>query len=325
MQTCFSCWLLTFSCCFWSGDPVVSEETWINPTRAAFFFFFEIAQSLITFLIAGTWRSVFKFNWLENYHDFSIREEKRNFSSPIPVVPSLKKKKEKEKKTVHSTNEDWSWKRYRLLSSSAGHSGIGLFCISTFFLSLLRIVVISHGNFNEQWAKTSHCFQTVRSRQLSGVVITRAYLATRKNTRKRREKKRKMNGVEINTRAYVATRLLRRSDYLYAVTLKTKVVGDYNHARLEVSWITSTRGLLPRGYTGAWWIVEKGNFSAQQPTNEVWLIIKRSGLFEFGRHIATKKKNRTETPFCWFHVVQVGIVIEQRGNIFETAGFMTQP
>ena len=52
-----------------------------------------------------------------------------------------------------------------------------------------------------------------------------------------------MNGVEINTRAYVATRLLLRWDYLYAVTLKTKVFGDYSHARLEVSWITSTRGI----------------------------------------------------------------------------------
>ena len=72
----------------------------------------------------------------------------------------------------------------------------------------------------------------------------------KKKTRKGREKKRKMNGVEINTRAYVATRLLPRWDYLYAVTLKTKVFGDYNHARLEVSWITSTRGLLLRGYTG---------------------------------------------------------------------------
>ena len=46
----------------------------------------------------------------------------------------------------------------------------------------------------------------------------------KKKTRKRREKKRKMNGVEINTRAYVATRLLLRWDYLYAVTLKTKEV-----------------------------------------------------------------------------------------------------
>ena len=72
----------------------------------------------------------------------------------------------------------------------------------------------------------------------------------KKKTTKRREKKRKMNGVEINTRAYVATRLLLRWDYLYAVTLKTKVFGDYNHARLEVSWITFTRGLLLRGYTG---------------------------------------------------------------------------
>ena len=71
-----------------------------------------------------------------------------------------------------------------------------------------------------------------------------------KDKKKTREKKRKMNGVEINTRAYVATRLLLRWDYLYAVTLKTKVFGDYNHARLEVSWITSTRGLLLRGYTG---------------------------------------------------------------------------
>ena len=129
------------------------------------------------------------------------------------------------------------------------------------FSTLGRCTISSHdkgiGNFNEQWTKTSHYFQTVRSRQLSRlsrVVITRAYLATRKNTKKkttkRREKKRKMNGVEINTRAYVATRLLLRWDYLYAVTLKTKVFGDYNHARLEVSWITSTRGLLLRGYTG---------------------------------------------------------------------------
>ena len=61
----------------------------------------------------------------------------------------------------------------------------------------------------------------------------------KKKTRERREKKRKMNGVEINTRAYVATRLLLRWDYLYAVTLKTKVFEDYNHARLEVIQLIS--------------------------------------------------------------------------------------
>ena len=54
----------------------------------------------------------------------------------------------------------------------------------------------------------------------------------KKKTTKRREKKRKMNGVDINTRAYVATRLLLRWDYLYAVTLKMKVFGDYNCDRL---------------------------------------------------------------------------------------------
>ena len=108
MQTCFSCWLLTFSCCFWSGDPAVSEETWINPTRAAFFFF-EIAQSLITFLIAGNLTECVQVQLTCDFLFFDTWREAQ-FSSPIPVLPSLKKKKRKEKKTVHSTNEDWSWK-----------------------------------------------------------------------------------------------------------------------------------------------------------------------------------------------------------------------
>ena len=76
-----------------------------------------------------------------------------------------------------------------------------------------------------------------------------------------------MNGVEINTRAYVATRLLLRWDYLYAVTLKTKVFGEYNHARLEVSWITSTWGLLLRGYTGpAGFDLERDRHVSQKKT-----------------------------------------------------------
>ena len=63
-----------------------------------------------------------------------------------------------------------------------------------FQLSLLRIVhaVSSNdkgiGNFNDQWAKTSHCFQTVRSRQLSRVVITRAYLVQEKIQEKDKKK-----------------------------------------------------------------------------------------------------------------------------------------
>ena len=34
--------------------------------------------------------------------------------------------------------------------------------------------------------------------------------------------------------------------------------GDYNHARVWVSWITSTRGLLLRGYTGRIWLYAQG-------------------------------------------------------------------
>ena len=58
--------------------------------------------------------------------------------------------------------------------------------------------------------KDEPMLQTVCSRQLSRVVTTRAYLATKKWTRKRKDKIRKINGVEIHTRAYVATRLLLR-------------------------------------------------------------------------------------------------------------------
>ena len=54
-----------------------------------------------------------------------------------------------------------------------------------------------------------------------------------------------MNGREIHTRSNLTTRLLRilRWDYLYAVTLDAKVLADYNHTRVSVSWIP--------GYTGS--------------------------------------------------------------------------
>ena len=159
MQTYFSCWLLTFSCCFWSGDPVVSEETWMNPTRAAFFL--RLHSRWSPFWLGETWRSVLKFNWLENYHDFLIHQEKHNFSLQYLWCHRWKKKEKKRKKTVHSTNEDWSWK----ISPSLCWTFRKLVCF-VFQLSFfkLRIVVSSHdkaiGNFNEQCAKTSHCFQT---------------------------------------------------------------------------------------------------------------------------------------------------------------------
>ena len=233
----------------------MTEETWINQTRAAFSLFWDctVADHLFDCgKLDGVCSSSTDLKIITIFR--YVKRSAIFFSNTCGAIVKKKKKRKEKRLSIVRTKIDHE--RYRLLS--AGHSGIGLFCISTFFLWLLRMVVSSHdkgiGNFNEQWAKTNHCFQTVRSRQLSRVVITRAYLATRKKykkkTRKRREKKRKMNGVEINTRAYVATRLLLRWDYLYAVTLKTKVFGEYNHARLEVSWITSTRGLLLRGFTG---------------------------------------------------------------------------
>ena len=100
----FSCWLLTFSCCYWSCESVVSEETWIKTTTAAYFcFFFRLHSRWSPFLLQETWWSVFKFNWLENYHEFSI-------SNTCGAMVKKKKRKKKRKKTVHSTNEDWSWK-----------------------------------------------------------------------------------------------------------------------------------------------------------------------------------------------------------------------
>ena len=111
MQTCFSCSLSTFSCCFWSGDPVVSEETWINPTRATFFFFFLDCTVAGTFFIAGNLTECVQvqLTWKISWFFDTWREAQ--FSSPIPVVPSLKKKrKEKIQCTVRSRNEDWSWK-----------------------------------------------------------------------------------------------------------------------------------------------------------------------------------------------------------------------
>ena len=166
-----------------------------------------------------------------------------------------KKKRKKEKKTVHSTNEDWSWK----ISPFLCWTFRNWFVLYFNFLSL--IVTYSsqftwQGHRKLQWAMSedepllSNCPLETAEPSRNYARVPGYKKNTKKKTRKRREKKRKMNGVEINTRAYVATRLLLRWDYLYAVTLKTKVFGDYNHARLEVSWITSTRGLLLRGYTG---------------------------------------------------------------------------
>ena len=112
MQTCFSCWLLIFSCCFWSCDSVVSEETWVNPTRAAFYFFFFWDYTVADHLFdAGNLTECVQVQLTWKLSRFFDTWREAQFSSPIPVVPWWKKKrKKKRKKTVHITNEDWSWK-----------------------------------------------------------------------------------------------------------------------------------------------------------------------------------------------------------------------
>ena len=154
--------------------------------------------------------------------------------------------------TVHSTNEDWSWK----ISPSLCWTFRNWFVLYFNFLSYSRQCTW-HGHRNLQWAMSkdepllSNCPLETAEPSRNYARVPGYKKKYKKNTRKRREKTRKMKGVEIHTRAYVATRLLLRWDYLYAVTLKTKVFGDNNHARLEVSWINipliPQAGLLPRG------------------------------------------------------------------------------
>ena len=58
-------------------------------------------------------------------------------------------------------------------------------------------------------------------------------------------------GRNPHVRAYVATKLLPRWDYSYAMTHKANAFADYNHACMWVSWIISKQGLLLLGYTGS--------------------------------------------------------------------------
>ena len=221
------------------------------PTRAGFFFFFFWDRTVANHLFDcgkhdGVCSSSTDLKFITIF-----RYVKRSAIFISNTCGAIVKKKRNDKKTVHSTNDDWSW-----LSPSLCWKFRKWFVLYFNFLSL--IVTYSsqftwQGHRKLQWAMSkgepllSNCpLETAeQSRNYARVPGYK-----KKRTRKRQEKKRKMNGVEIHTPAYVATILLLRQDYSYAVTLKTKVFGDYNHARFGVSWITSTRGLLLRSYTG---------------------------------------------------------------------------
>ena len=250
MQTCFSCWLLTFSCCFWSGYPVVSDETWINPTRAAFFFFLSLHSRWSPFWLRETWRSVFKFNWLEKYHDLSIHEEKRNFLLQYLWCHRSLKKKKKRKNTVHSTNEDWSWK----ISPSLCWTFRNWFVLYFNFLSL--IVTYSsqftwQGHRKLQWAMSkdepllSNCPLETAEPSRNYARVPGYKKKYKKNTRKRREKKRKMNGVEIFFE--IRNKMTENRGKGNSAKGKEEQRRGNQYARDRRYKITSTLGLLVRG------------------------------------------------------------------------------
>ena len=225
MQTCFSCRLLTFSCCFWGGDLVVSEAWNMNKSdESCLFSFFEIAQSLITFLIAGNLTECVQVQLTWKLSRFFDTWREAQVSSPIPVVPSLKKKKKerKEKKTVHSTNEDWSWK----ISPSLCWTFTNWFALYFNFLSL--IVTYSsqftwQGHRKLQWAMSkdepllSNC-------QLETAEPSRNYARVPGYKKKIQEKDKKKTRKEKKNER-------RRNQY----------------ARVRRYKITSTLGLLVRG------------------------------------------------------------------------------
>ena len=121
MQSCLSCWRLSFSCSFWSGDPVVNEETWIIPRKL--YFVFEIVQSLITFLISENLTECVQVQLTWKLSCIAIfRYVKRcailPTSNTCGAIVQKKEKKEREReKTVHSTNDDCSRQIF------AGNSG----------------------------------------------------------------------------------------------------------------------------------------------------------------------------------------------------------
>ena len=98
MQSCFVCWLLTFSCCFLSGNPVASEEKWRELD-----FFLELVQivlqPLIGFLIAGN-LTEYVCSWSSTDLKFSrssFREKKRIFPVHYLWCNRWKRKEKKER------------------------------------------------------------------------------------------------------------------------------------------------------------------------------------------------------------------------------------
>ena len=106
------------------------------------------------------------------------------------------------------------------------------------------------GNFNEQWYEQRRT-NAFKLSQLETAEPSRNYARVPGYKKMDQKKKRKEKKNQRRRNPYARVRRYKiTSTLLRYMTLKTKVFGDYNHARVGVSWITPTRGLLLRGYTG---------------------------------------------------------------------------
>ena len=160
-------------------------------------------------------------------------------------------KKKRQTKTVHSTNDDWSWQISPYLCWK----------FRKWFLLYFNFLILTYsgqftwqGHRKLQWAMSKDELLLSNS-PLEAAEPSRNYARVpgyKKRTRKKQRKEKK------NQRRRTLYARVRR--YQITSTLRLLLRGDpqdeglwgrdYNHARVSVSWITSTRGLLLRGHTG---------------------------------------------------------------------------
>ena len=189
---------------------IVGEESWIIWRDLAFFFFFFWDRTIADHL--------FDCGKLDGVRSSStdlkiitiFRYVKRStIFSPVPVMPSSKKEK-KRKKTVHRTNGDWSWE----ISPSLCWKFRKWFALQLDFNFFCSCQFTWQGHRKLQWAMSKDEPLLSRSNcPLETAESSRNYARVpgyKKKDKKKTRKNRKNKGVEIDTRAYVPTRLLLR-------------------------------------------------------------------------------------------------------------------
>ena len=101
-------WSSLESCCFWSGDPVVREETWHIRRELAIFFFLRSPKWFITVFECEKFDGVCSRSTSLKIITIFRYVKRRAILLSNTCGAIVKKKKRKEKKTVHSTDDNWS-------------------------------------------------------------------------------------------------------------------------------------------------------------------------------------------------------------------------